>query len=112
MLVRVLVPAGWMPATGSDGLMRISLCAGTGAQTAWIDRDGAIHKEMPASDHDDPQPCGFSALSFSLDVAPVFALAVAVALADVTAPQSRLTPGIGQGLVAPPPPSTGPPILI
>ena len=112
LLLRVLIPAGWMPTTGADGMVRISLCTGMGAQTAWIDRDNKIHKEAPTGSQHDPQPCGFSVFGHGLDRTPAVGLtlpAVAVAVIALVAHQSIF---IGHGLTAPPPPSTGPPSLI
>ena len=112
MLVRVLIPAGWMPTTGSDGMVRISICTGMGAQAAWLDRDGKIHKDAPKSGHHDPQPCGFGILGLGLgtaaDITPLLPTAPTAAAILV----ARQTLVIGNGLAAPPPPSTGPPSLI
>jgi len=111
LLLRIIVPAGWMPTTGADGAIRISICTGMGAETAYIDRDGKVHKEAPSGTHHDPQPCGFGALGLGLNSAPgptlilPFIAAAAVELAILQ------TAAIGHGLAAPPPPSTGPPSL-
>ena len=112
VLVRVFIPAGWMPTTDGNGMVRISVCTGMGAQTAWLDRDGKIHKEAPTGGHHDPQPCGFGILGLGLETAPdiVTALPALSAIAAMLA--ARQTLSIGHGLAAPPPPSTGPPSLI
>ena len=100
-----------MPTASADGMFRISICSGMGAQTAWIDRDGKIHKEAPTSGHHDPQPCRFSVLGLGLGAAPTIGLALPAAFAGVVALVARQTFAIGHGLAAPPPPSTGPPTL-
>jgi hypothetical protein len=112
MLLRALVPAGWMPVTGADGMIRISMCTGLGAQTMWIDRDGQIHKDAPVSESHDPQPCGFNVLGLGLDIAPVLALSSPIFNPEIIARRAKQTLAIGHGLAAPPPPSTGPPNLI
>ncbi len=112
MLVRLLIPAGWMPTTGTDGMARISICTGMGAQTAFIDRDGKLHKEAPTSGHQDPQPCGFGGLGLGIGETPALALLLPVIAASVITLVTRPTMSIGHGLAAPPPPSTGPPSLI
>jgi hypothetical protein len=112
MLLRILIPAGWMPTTGVDGMNRISICTGMGAETAWIDRGGKIHKETPSSSHHDLQPCGFGVLGLGLNETPALILPLPALAADVVALVARQTPSIGHGLAAPPPPSTGPPSLI
>jgi hypothetical protein len=112
MVLRVLIPAGWMPTTGADGMIRISVCTGMGAETAWIDRDGKIHKEAPTSGHHDPQPCGFGVLGLGLNETHALGVALPVVMADVLALVAKQTLSIGHGLAAPLPPSTGPPSLI
>lgn len=107
LLLRAIVPAGWMPA-GGDGLL-IILCTETGPVEAWLDADGRL-QEKPA-DHKQAQNelCDF--LSFS---STVLHLAVAgltarpPALARIL-PFGLVETDIGRGLAAPPPPSTGPP---
>jgi len=107
LLMRVLVPAGWMPAS-ERGLM-ITLCTGTGAQQAWMDERGTLHEGKPGEGQAD-HPCVFAGFAALLDLpssagvldaprltAPVLPALVATAVA------------IGHGLAAPPPPSTGPP---
>ena len=111
MLLRVLIPAGWMPTTGADGMARISICTGMGAETAWIDHDGKIHKDAPTGSHHDPQPCGFGVLGLGLDETPALILPLP-AIAAAAALIARQSLSVGHGLAAPPPPSTGPPSLI
>lgn len=112
MLLRVLVPAGWMPTTGPDGMIRVALCTGTGAQPAWIDRAGTVHTEMPGGGDHDPQPCGFGSLGLGLDARLIAALPLPALAAEAVQPVARQALRIGGGLAAPPPPSTGPPSLI
>jgi len=111
LLLRVLVPAGWMPTTGADGLTRLTLCSGMSVQTVWVDRDGKLHKETPAGDHHDPQPCSYAGLAQSLDGPPPLVLALSAAPAGPVALVARQISAIGHGLAAPPPPATGPPSL-
>jgi hypothetical protein len=112
LMLRVLIPAGWMPTTGADGMIRISVCTGMGVATAWIDHDGKIHKKVPTSGHHDPQPCGFGALGLGLNETPALGVALPVFVRDVIVLVANQTLSIGHGLAAPPPPSTGPPGLI
>lgn len=112
LLVRVIVPAGWMPSASADGLFRITICNGMGAQTAYVDRDGKLHKEVPGGSHHDPQPCGFGALAQALDAPAVAVLAWPPAVVGIVAHAAHDAVTIGHGLAAPPPPSTGPPSLI
>ncbi len=112
LLLRVLIPAGWMPATGADGSVRISICTGMGVATAWVDRDGTLHKEAQPGGHHDTQPCAFGALGLGLDETPALTVALPVIATNVVTHVARQTMAIGRGLAAPPPPSTGPPTLI
>lgn len=111
LLLRALIPAGWMPTTGADGVARISICTGMGPTSAWIDRDGKLHKEAPAKKHRDQQPCGFGALGAGLDATPSLAIVTPADPDGTFALIDRQTLSISHGLAAPPPPSTGPPHL-
>ena len=104
LAVRVLVPSGWMPDQARG--FAITLCTGAGAETAWIDADGNIHKKAPATAPD--HLCAFAGVAAPMlggdpPVSIVAPAPVAVA--------ARVQPliAVGQGLAAPPPPATGPP---
>lgn len=112
MLLRALIPAGWMPTTDTTGMMRIAICSGMGPQTVWMDRTGKIHKEVPESGNHDAQPCGFAVLGHGLDDAPSLEIALIRPGTDAIVVIARQTVSVGRGLAAPPPPSTGPPRLI
>jgi hypothetical protein len=112
LMLRILIPSGWMPTTGADGMVRISVCTGMGAETAWLDHDGKIHKDAPSGGHHDPQPCGFGVLGLGLNESPALAVLLSAIATDVVALLALQTLVIGHGLAAPPPPSTGPPSLI
>ncbi|MCP5397464.1 MAG: hypothetical protein H6918_12185 [Sphingomonadaceae bacterium] len=112
LLLRVAVPAGWMPDVGTDGVMRVTLCTGYGKVNAWIDEDGTLHRGEPADhDSDDAKHCAFTATAMSLAMADMPELPQPVLLPqDLPEPALReLAPG--KGLAAPPPPATGPPSL-
>jgi len=122
LLARALVPAGWMPAADAHGI-RLALCSGwvvsnlapsaapahhadqVHAAAAAHPTDGEHHSDQ-SSKHS--VPCTFAASALGVTLPP-----------DVVAPASGFLPEvvlaplllarIGQGLVAPPPPSTGPP---
>lgn len=118
MLVRVVVPAGYMAAATESGGPAIVICTGEGALEVVVDADGAAskaplgqdgqpHKSDPKTDH----PCAFAGAATPLG-APVLALAAAPLLAY--APAVPVLPAHqrpGLGLAAPPPPTTGPPAL-
>ena len=107
LAVRLLVPAGWMPAEGRG--FAITLCTGSGAQAVWIDGKGNIHKRAPATAPD--HPCAFAGIAAPMldGEAPLAILApAAIRHAALTRPLAA----IGQGLAAPPPPATGPPATV
>lgn len=108
LAMRVLVPAGWMPAAGQG--LAITLCSGEGAVTAWVDADGKIHKHDPAQGSMADHPCAFAGMG-----APMLGGDLPAPPAMLPAPRDEIAriaqapAAIGQGLAAPPPPATGPP---
>ena len=130
LLIKALVPAGWMPQL-EGGTLTLRLCGGAtpapasppaaqdhhgtmshdaGASSGHHDAHGGQdrhEKEQPTLD----EPCAFAAAGLSW-TAPVpgaapAPLPFAAAIAD---PHQREVV-IGRGLAAPPPPQTGPPLL-
>jgi hypothetical protein len=107
LLLRLLVPAGWMPAAPGDP-QPITRCAGMAASTLWIDAEGRVHKEKPAPAVD--HPCLYSALGAAIAL-PGQALLPAMQLlgSGLSVPLATPAVAVGRGLAAPPPPPTGPP---
>jgi hypothetical protein len=114
LVLRLLVPSGWMPVANASGVA-LNWCSGVShavpaeaeAMLASALGDKTAPKHKPAPD----QPCAFAAAAQPADtlaalpiVAPPSAQAVAPAL-----PALEVFPG--RGLAAPPPLSTGPPSL-
>ena len=108
LLARAMIPAGWMPSMQGDRIA-ISICSGEGRQMMWLDKAGKVHKSDGSKEHQD-HPCAFASVTPALN-APVSAEPVLVATRASYA-QTLFAVSIGQGLAAPPPPSTGPPVLI
>ena len=124
LLARAAVPAGWMPTESASGGIVLAPCSGMGvarlpaaqampamdmpgmAAHASHDTDDNERHPDPAGDH----PCSGAGVSVALDV-PVLDLPAAHAITPRAPLATRLTPAIGRGLAAPPPPATGPPIL-
>jgi hypothetical protein len=112
LAVRMVIPTGWMPSVVA-GKATITLCTGAGMVEAWVDADGAIHKESPAKKSANDQPCAFAGLSAVADSPPYAELVAAPILPPHSVPGAALTGvAIGLGLAAPPPPAIGPPTLI
>lgn len=121
LTVRLLVPAGFMPMAGKAGL---EICAGQNADLALMRAMpgmGAIHHGMPMKgmghgkampgDHD--HDCGFGAAIGGAADLPSLILPAAPAPVALPAIFIRAVPvRPGLGLAAPPPPKTGPPILL
>ncbi|HEY6916776.1 MAG TPA: hypothetical protein VI381_03975 [Allosphingosinicella sp.] len=119
LLIRALLPSGWMPAT--QGGFSFILCSGwTSAQESaamaesayradMIERLGRAGKDGGRTAAD--EPCAFSGLAMAwtgAEGAPRLS-------SPVVAPAPlflTLIVAVGRGLAAPPPPSTGPPLLI
>jgi hypothetical protein len=110
LLVRMTVPAGWMPSVDGAGITHISLCTGAGTQEAWIDSKGVIHKSDPAPTQHSDHPCVFSGLSAALDAPTLTTIDPPVSVAIVATTLARAVASVGRGLAAPPPPATGPPV--
>jgi hypothetical protein len=109
LTARILIPQGWMP-SAANGHVQISLCSGNGVITAWVDADGKIHKSDPLRKAAADQPCGFAALGSAAAAptsAPSLPRSFVIAMPIIAWSKART----GHGLVAPPPFSTGPPIL-
>lgn len=129
MLVRAIVPAGYMlaAAEAADGrYLAVQLCDSHGGFTRLIDLDTGEQVDpnsLPASPAGKPSPnesgrdgsgkapCLFASAPHlaSPQAAPEIAVFRALAVAAVIA-TDPVSPG--RGIPAPPPPSTGPPQLI
>ncbi|MGC6328599.1 hypothetical protein [Rhizorhabdus sp. FW153] len=108
LFMRVLIPAGWMPASAERGFS-IILCTGQGAMSAWIDEKGELHEGKPGDDRAS-HPCVFAGFGAAFDLRP-FDIAPSLFVVPVVLPFAfaRGMGGVGHGLAAPPPPPTGPP---
>jgi hypothetical protein len=108
---RGLIPMGWMP-TGERGF-EIIICTGVDTQKVWLDAKGNLHKQDPSKkDGPKSQPCAFGASSTVANL-PLIAEPDFIQSAPLTSPiQPNHLVSVGKGLAAPPPPATGPPILI
>ncbi|HTU13002.1 MAG TPA: hypothetical protein VMG08_19085 [Allosphingosinicella sp.] len=120
LLLRGLIPAGWMPA--GDGLS-IQICAdATGSTDTGFATAAQRQFEQalgPAADRkakdrgaDHPgkdQPCAFAGLATAWTGAEAPALAPPIAVAATLEPPAPAAAFVGRGLAAPPPPATGPP---
>lgn len=108
LLLRLAVPAGWMPSPA--GGFAITLCTGSGLVEAWMDANGDLHKlpagKAPAADH----PCTFGAFGAPLLPAVATILAVPALAVPAVLPLGLAETAVGRGLAAPPPPPTGPPV--
>jgi hypothetical protein len=99
--MRAALPVGYMLAD-TDGRVVVSLCNG-GAMT--LDLSKSEHGKQ--SHHD--APCPYAATAHAA-APPSEAISLALpAIVVVASARAQVRPG--QGLAAPPPPSTGPPIL-
>ncbi len=120
MLVRALVPMGWMPVRSADGFA-IELCAGLNGDPrnteaansllktalAGSAQSGDDHGDHPESG--DPPPCTFAGLTPFVPPTKADVLAAPAPIAAPALPFA-LVGAIGRGLPAPPPPATGPPL--
>ena len=115
MLVRFLVPAGWMPVETASGGWAITLCSGSGPMQ--VTMAGPMTAAMKGMHHGSDQqghgagdhPCAFSSLAMALDEPPLLAIDLHKLVLALWIARSGIAVSIGRGLAAPPPPSTGPP---
>ncbi len=90
--------------------LAITLCSGSGPMTAWVDADGKIHKDDPAKGTMPDHPCAFAGMGAPMLGGDVPAPAVLAPMPRTQLAGLQFTSAaIGTGLVAPPPPATGPP---
>jgi hypothetical protein len=116
LLLRMAVPAGWMPQANAAGVT-LSWCADSGASGPAALSEAkallaeAIGKEAPAEHKKSAeQPCAFAMAA--MPFAPVDPIAAPPAPARAEpVPHVRLETAPGRGLAAPPPLATGPPRL-
>lgn len=127
LLLKTMVPAGWMPSF-EDGGVRLILCSGwqpakPQPAVAPAARHGGHHAMAAAPSHgsghgddgdrqDDTQhPCTFAGAALPWLGAADPAPDLAAFLPREAHASFPLLVGVGRGLAAPPPPATGPPLL-
>lgn len=119
LLVKLLVPTGWMPVFDGRHIW-LEMCGSFGPPPPAMQEAMAEAAHRMAG-HDDgsgnqrdktspDQPCAYAGLSFAALDAFVQPLAPPPIVAVVLVP-AMLMAAVGRGLAAPPPPSTGPPSL-
>jgi len=116
LLLRVAVPAGWMPQAGATGVT-LSWCADSGLSGPAALREAkallaqAIGKPAPAEHpKSSDQPCAFAMAALPLAFSTGPALPLSLPRAEAVE-HLRLEAVPGRGLAAPPPLATGPPLL-
>lgn len=109
LLLRMLIPVGFMPATGQG--FAITLCNGMAAMPDEIDKHGHVDKGQNTPDERGQHPCAFVGFSSVLDYSTFADASILHPMANVArVPLPSFAVAIGRGLAAPPPPSTGPPM--
>lgn len=119
LALRVLIPAGFMVAPGSQsaGLSPIVLCSGQGPITKLVTADGRIVDQPLHEPRDDGKtrhgaPCAFAGVATGpLPSSVQTPVTYTAGRQEAARP---LPPGLrpGLGLCAPPPPATGPPLRL
>lgn len=115
LMLRILIPGGWMPVADAHGL-RLVLCGGSAvAAGASVDVPSESHhaathhqKSGDKTTHTD-QPCAFAGMALPWTGAEFVALSFLLPVEALASPIASELVAIGHGLVAPPPPATGPP---
>ncbi len=108
-VVRALIPQGMMLGA-KDGVFEISICSEQGRKTAWLDTSGQMHDTAPEKEQAETMGCAFAAMA---GVAQTHQAAPALHFNHTAYTHHTLASvSVGKGLAAPPPPQTGPPLLI
>ncbi len=110
LVLRALVPAGWMPAQQRG--QWITICSGAGVTMAWVGADGKIDKNHVPAKTEKAGHCAFAGLGIAADLSVQQAEILAPVFSAPLIPAAITAVAIGRGLAAPPPPKTGPPTLI
>lgn len=114
IFIRVIIPQGYMANnSNTDGLFPIILCTAQGNVEAFIDNTGQITEKSDAhsnENHKDRNHCSFAGSLNSFSYTPNFNLSINEGLDFTYIIKPKFEIGIGYGLAAPPPPSTGPPL--
>lgn len=112
-LLRVLVPAGWMPAHDGHALNLMPCSGWADALTATPATAHEDHGGHGKGEHkgklDTSAPCTFAAAAAKIAGAPTTTVPTAPLVAETAQAFAMALGSVRQGLVAPPPPSTGPP---
>jgi hypothetical protein len=109
LLMRILVPEGWMPVRTGDG-WRITICTGIGPMpTDMAGMPGMHHRSEGRDRGSNDHPCAFTGLAMAMDEPPPLLLDLPRSIPETWSSRPALAVGVGRGLAAPPPPSTGPP---
>lgn len=128
LVVRLLVPTGWMPEIDANGI-RLTWCGSAGppppafmaamADTAerLSPHGGLLEPDHSGNQHGDQeksggdQLCAYAGLAFAAVEPVIGTLDGPIDVYDPALPPAMVAT-VGRGLAAPPPPSTGPPHLI
>lgn len=112
LLARSVAPEGWMPVVNAAGGIEITVCNGTGPDSAMVlSPDGKLHHKAPGKNQPGDHACAFSGLGVADAPPTLVALAAPVFTPDAAPALDPIGAIPGRGLAAPPPPATGPPSL-
>lgn len=118
-----VVPTGWMPAKNVRGEFVVRICSQGLTETQRIRFEALAQARVDHAMHgadqhsgDDPQavsdPCPYGVVANAFAVPPVSPpMAEPVKGIEADLPLLASNVGIGMGLAAPPPPSTGAPVI-
>jgi hypothetical protein len=120
LAIRAAVPAGFMLSADRDRWIAITLCSGAGPMQMALNLEtGEHHDGASAPFHDDQDdqaahdaPCVFATAATPT---PPIAASISLPVRAFSAEAPRVFPAsvaVGQGLAAPPPWATGPPIRL
>jgi len=111
LMVRALVPSGWMPSVEQDGGIRILLCTGQGTTIATLTHDGNIKGGDDGESSTTRETCPYGVIAQPFDVPDAIALPEAQPAPDgISQPRPVLALIVARKGLRPP--ARGPPAFV
>jgi hypothetical protein len=118
MAIRAAVPVGFMLTAEQGRWVTVTICSGSGPMQMALNLDTGEHRDggEPSPDDQgqgvDHAPCVFASAATAAPPPLFEAIVPQSGFATLTAPAFPSQVSVGQGLAAPPPWATGPPIAV
>jgi hypothetical protein len=115
LVLKVMIPTGWMVGPSNDGLpFPLVICTGQGAMTLATDQAAADQQAPNAPAHEKSvkhAPCAFAGQGAAFESPAIVATAPVTFAFDLVTPPPATPHRAGPGITGPPLPARGPPTL-